>query len=558
MFAPAPFTHAIIDGLLDQLGTRTTAGKERLLAIDAYDKARKKCGIKSGVEALKSEVEKQKYNLTKKELLSIAEKLRDFSARNRIIAIIDENDEEKIMSLHKKLNTKTAKKAIRDQRRGEESIIRMAKLMTQKNPDEELKVRRRLRVEQKQAVARLNLILGLIGHDGYHHATPYQVGIRDQQKARHQKFGAENAMVRDGQEISLLSIMQEENKKRIAEIYALSKGLENFATGAGLTWAFITLTAPGRMHSNPEFRRADEEWDGTDPDAAHRWIHLAWRRAEARLRKNGIIVSGVRVVEPHKDSCPHWHILIFAHSSEMSQIEEILRQQVEWINKAGCKFVENDGRAGAASYLFKYVLKSISSIEKLEGEAASVDAWRSTWKIRSVQWIGMPPVGLWRRLRSLKECPEEQQLGPIWRAARRGDGQAFIGLAGGLNVKKTERPIQSKTTLDDETKTITFEIRDTGETVAVTTGKWKKERKEGKVAVIPNYPSKATPKPETPKPTKKTTRQPWKNSDFGKNKPPRKARTHFSGRRLYENSSLTELGTAAARLRGDPRPWGVG
>ena len=550
MLAPAPFTHATITSLLDQIGPQHHAQKERLAAIDIFDKERKKYGVKAGIDALRSETERQKFEITKMKLLDIAGKLNDYSAGNRIKAIVNAGNKDKITALLGTLEGGVLDASIRAQRHNEESIIRLAKLMTRQNPENELKVRRRLRVEQKQAVARLNMHLRLIGHDGYHHATPYQINLRDQQKDRHEKWAGETDMTRDGQKISMADIMQEANKKRVAEVYALSKGLENYATAAGLTWAFITLTAPGAMHPNPEFKHADTEWDGTEPDAAHKWIHKAWRRAEARLRKNGIIVSGVRVVEPHLDSCPHWHILIFAHAAEMSQIEEILRQQPGWKNKAGCKFVENDGRATAASYLFKYVLKSISSIEKLEGEAASVDAWRSTWRLRSIQWFGMPPVGLWRRLRSLKECPQEKQLGPIWRAARRGDGRAFIGLAGGLNIKKTERPISSKTTIGDETKTITFEIRDTGETVEVTAKKWIKERK---VEVIPNYPSKATPKPETPKPTKKTTRQPWKNSDFGKNKPPRKARTHFSGRRLYENSSLTELGTAAARLRGDPR-----
>lgn len=373
---------------------------------------------------------------------------------------------------------------------------------TSKTPVD-LKLRKILRQNCKRGTATLNMHLGLIGSNGHHHATPYELKMRNDQKGRWRKFGESVTLTRGDEEISMLDVMKSAGKKKLAETLKLTKGLENYAKAAGMTWAFVTLTAPPRMHPNP--KNGHSSWDGTTPDEAHEWILDAYQKAEARLRTtHGIVISGLRVVESHDDACPHWHVLIFAHAHYMDTIEAAFRQQKEWKSEVGMEFTLNDGTASAVSYVFKYITKTINSIEKLEGEHGTVDAWRSTWGIRAFQFFGMPPMKLWRNLRAVKECPEEPLVADLWRAANGGDAQAYIRLAGGLNVKAKDRPVITRTTGDGQTKTIEFILQETSESIRFNIEKWQqtkatkslKANKTVGLGVILSYPRRSKTKSE--------------------------------------------------------------
>lgn len=437
-------------------------------------------------------------------LTGMAASLQDGAAKSKIESILS-GDDDAIIRLANLLDDKKIKEAVRAQGMDEERIRNLAACYqdpTDPARKKELRIRRNLRSKTKRAIATINMTLGLIGRDGHHYATAHELALRNQQKRLWAKFGESITLRRGDESVSMLDVMKSAGKKKFAETYALTKGLESYAKAAGLTWAFLTLTAPPRMHPNPS--NGHSTWDGTTPDAAHKWIHDAYHKAEVRLRTtHGIVISGLRVVEPHRDGCPHCHVLIFAPANEMQIIEDTFRQQPEWKTEAGMKFALDDGRASAASYAFKYITKTIGSVEQLSGEHGSVDAWRSTWGIRAFQFFGLPARGLWRRLREVKECPEEALLAGLWRAAHRGDGHAFIGLAGGLNCKQSERPVISKTSSDSDKKTIDFILRETGESIHFNFRKWEQTRKpkapeanknEG-IEVILNYPRKPNPTP---------------------------------------------------------------
>lgn len=533
-FASDDRSHNCFSHLISQAAGHTRA--ERLKSIDKFDADRRKSGLQAAWKNLRTNAPHMAH---RRVLSDASSRLNDDVAAAKIQTILNDRDEEEIERIAGLLSNEKITHALRSQSITEESIRRIS--ATSEKPRA---ARRWLRQQVKQGVAAVNLTLGLIGGGKGEspHCSAFEKGLRDQQKTRWQKFGEETVLKKGDAEISMRTIMNGAQKKRAAEVYALSKGLEKYAKNAGKTWAFITLTAPPQMHPNPSEGRSS--WDGTLPIQAHKWLHKAWRRAEARLRKAGIIVTGVRVCEPHQDGCPHWHLLVFADAAEMEEIEKILREQKEcphWKTKKGLAFVLDDGRASAASYLFKYILKSLSSTEALEGEHGSVDAWRSTWGIRSMQWIGMPPVGLWRALRAEPEAPitegnqcciyqiddfsswaameaqkqaqraarserdilAQTRLSAAWRAARRGDGATFIGLAGGTNVKRGDRPIAAKTESDPASaiKVTTFTDLLAGIEVVIPKEKWQKHRIQKtlkaapalKVEVIPNCPRKSKP-----------------------------------------------------------------
>lgn len=433
-------------------------------------------------------------------LRNITQKIKDPAAIVAIEIILTSNDRQELERVLELLSDEVITDAITAQGMDEDCIRDVARRLSATTGKSELSLRRKLRQQAKQGTARINMVLGLIGSNKSHHATQHELDLRNEQKARWRKFGESITLIRDDEAVSMLTTMQAAGKKKFGETYTLVRGLESYATASGLTWAFLTLTAPPRMHPNPD--NGHSTWDGTTPDEAHKWIHNAYRDAESRLRTtHGIVISGMRAVEPHLDGCPHHHVLIFARPEDMATIEAVFRQQPEWRSAPGLVWRLNDGTASAASYCFKYISKTINSIEALEGEQGTVDAWRSTWGVRAFQFFGMPPRGLWRNLRALEECPAEPLLAAMWRAARRGDGHAFIGLAGGLNVKSKKRPVVSRVDSDpyEETKTLSFIVRDTAECIHVDIKKWRRtsaaEPREANngagLAVITNYPRKA-------------------------------------------------------------------
>lgn len=433
--------------------------------------------------------------------------IRDLNASRKIKRILESGDTQEIIRISNLLSDTDIERAIVMQGRDECQIIKLARNEHQRssnhpNTPSELAIRRRLRKETKQAVAHINATLSLIGgRTGRKYATGFEIELRNEQKARWREFGERNVLELDGQQVSMLDIMSSAGKKRFAELYALTKGLEKHAKLAGMTWAFLTLTAPPQMHPNPTV--GSEKWDGTKADEAHDWIHDAWHRAESRLRKANIVISGLRVTEPHADGCPHWHALIFVYPDQMTQIETVLREQEEWKNEVGMTFKLNNGEATAATYTTKYVLKTIGSVEELAGDHAAVDAWRSTWGIRAFQFFGMPPLALWRNMRALPAAPQDPLMAGMWRAVKRGDGATFIGLAGGIGVKNSDRPIRSVKKSDSYSpeKSLNFEVKKTGKTESFTFKKWArtplKTRKDGAVEVIQNYP-RNHPQPRAP------------------------------------------------------------
>lgn len=64
--------------------------------------------------------------------------------------------------------------------------------------------------------------------------------------------------------------------------------------------------------------------------AAHHQAHASlgkrWQSILRDLHRYGIGISGLRVVEPHKDGCPHWHLwLLYAPKHQQRILEVVMR-----------------------------------------------------------------------------------------------------------------------------------------------------------------------------------------------------------------------------------------
>lgn len=176
----------------------------------------------------------------------------------------------------------------------------------------------------------------------------------------------------------------------------------------------------------------------------------------------------MRVVEPHHDAPPHWHLLLFVKPNQQAQLTKTLREYAlaEDGNEPGAQQYRlkvehiDPNKGSAAGYIAKYIAKNIDgehvgedSYGKNAIESATrIRAWASTWCIRQFQAIGGPSATVWREARrfanndSAKEtltAINSHLLDQIIQAADDGDWQSFVELSGGTNCKRAEQPLRA-------------------------------------------------------------------------------------------------------------------
>lgn len=278
-------------------------------------------------------------------------------------------------------------------------------------------LRKRLRTVEHQAIQR----------GGVHrHASPYvsAKGLRRFDADRRRLAGLlaelEVMNVNTGEVIPLDDVIagsQANPANRRKALMVRIKGIEARARDRGDEALFLTITAPSRMHARHHTGQANAEHDGSSPRQVQAYLHGVWRKAMRSLQRNSLSVCGVRVVEPHHDGCPHWHVLLFAAPGQAEDILQTLRTHAlaDSPDEPGAaehrfKFERIDPAKGSAvGYVAKYVSKSIDG-DGLDGDIESdttgtdtarrVVAWARRWGIRQFQFFGLPPITPTRELHS--------------------------------------------------------------------------------------------------------------------------------------------------------------
>lgn len=268
---------------------------------------------------------------------------------------------------------------------------------------------------------------------------------------------------------------------RAAELMVRMRGCEEVAQDLGYVGEFVTWTAPSQYHSTNKNGQPNKRYiAGTTARDAQSYFTAQWKQAYALLLKYKIKPFGFRVVEPHHDVCPHWHMLLFIAPQQVARFRQVLRdkalfhnpEQVAHNPDIRIKFVAISPEKGtAAGYIAKYITKGVNgyNLDKVKdgdkvvpiqtAEAAMrIKTNLSSHGIRQFQPIGQPPVTVWRELRRLGQGIEGQrkmayqlndQLGidhfehfaleNIRRAADGSDWKAFCQAMGGVQIKRNEQ-----------------------------------------------------------------------------------------------------------------------
>ncbi|WP_137886791.1 replication endonuclease [Pseudomonas sp. 2FE] len=191
----------------------------------------------------------------------------------------------------------------------------------------------------------------------------------DRNKKSLSKLAVKN--IKTGETKNLLEIATKNEETRALETYHIIKNLEHLADENGFKWLFITLTAPAEYHPNPAKGKRRYNYQ-LGIVASHKYISTKWGQIQSVLSARDIPACsesyfGVRTVEPHKDGSMHWHILLFARTTLIENIIKAIREKFKTEASAtiviGKDYTEK-GSAKAASYIYKYISKSLSQKEQ--------------------------------------------------------------------------------------------------------------------------------------------------------------------------------------------------
>lgn len=268
---------------------------------------------------------------------------------------------------------------------------------------------------------------------------------------------------------------------RRMELMNTIAGIERYAASVGDVGMFITLTTPSKYHPTRQVGKGKNKtvqlnhgWNETafTPKDGQRYLCRIWSLIRTAFKDNDLDVYGMRVVEPHHDGTPHWHMMLFCKPGQRKAINEIMRRYAlkEDGHEKGAAKQRFESRhlnqGGAAGYIAKYIAKNIDGYaldgqldhdtgKPLKDTAAAVTAWASTWRIPQFKPIGLPTMGAYRELRKLPRGVSiasefDDRVEAARAAADKGDFDLYIIAQGGANMPRDGQTVRVARKVTDE------------------------------------------------------------------------------------------------------------
>jgi exonuclease VII small subunit len=320
---------------------------------------------------------------------------------------------------------------------------------------------RSIKILRLRKIENISRNIGLVSQLRGTYASDYTIHAKRKQKERNREYLASTFVGNQNGEIfSLLNLANRSVSNptvRRAELMTRIRGFEMVADHLGHVGEFYTLTTPSRMHACLHIGHTNPRYDGTTILEAHEYLTHLWTLIRAEFDRKDLHPYGFRVVEPHHDGTPHWHLLLFM-PEQHRQVARKIMSHYALLNdgaepgalKHRFKVEPIDPAKGSATgYIAKYISKNIDGY-KLEqdlygNDAASaaerITAWANTWGIRQFQQIGGPSVTVWRQLRKLDKT-DDPELEAIRVSATASDWAAFMLAMGDPNTPHDQQAIK--------------------------------------------------------------------------------------------------------------------
>jgi len=276
--------------------------------------------------------------------------------------------------------------------------------------------RRRLRKIVKCTRVQIDAVCRRVGAHRTYASDETTAAWQSQQDRANTWASKQRVKSSDGDTLKLSDVITAAESNRVKQLYAMIKALENVMDSRGMLPIFLTLTLPPKYHPNPSKGRRSFD-PACGPVAGHAALQQIWANTRRRLTHKRVKFYGIRVIEGHKDGCPHMHILLWIESGDLATLEETIDKYDEML-KAGKKQRQHkiqlidDMNCCASSYVFKYIAKSLNSLENVNvGEVAGEGprhienfsqsrAWAAAIGVRRWALVGIAPgtFTAWRML----------------------------------------------------------------------------------------------------------------------------------------------------------------
>ena len=297
-----------------------------------------------------------------------------------------------------------------------------------------------------QTAEHLNIAAKLVGKANPYISTQSLQSWRNQRRANAEFLAMMEAFNEEtGETVNLGELAEKTTANpeiRRIELMVRLRGIDELAEEQEKVGLFLTITCPSKYHSNS----AKWDWQIT-PKIAQKYLAGQWAKMRAKLKRDGIDYYGCRVTEPHKDGCPHWHMLIFVDPKQQQSLIKTVKKYAFEVdgdeygaakNRFDCEVIDRS-KGSAVGYIAKYISKNINGSKMAdqldEGSELPVDisdvddsdddtpnksmsvnegadratAWASTWSLRQFQLFGTAPVTIWRELRRIKSPVETDE-----------------------------------------------------------------------------------------------------------------------------------------------------
>lgn len=244
--------------------------------------------------------------------------------------------------------------------------------------------------------------LGLVGKYNNHFVSRYVL------EALHNKDYAVKQYLKGK------GLLTQRAKPIFYENLCFANGIKKYAQSNHMTMIAITITAPGEYHTGSEF------WNGYSPRQTHLLISSLWNTFNARIRKWKSKSFYLRVVEPHIDGTPHWHVTFWGDANKLQKYKKVFYEVFKSFNnhkngKHSIDWVINEDPDKISKNIL-YVLKSMEvpnddeEYSQKNRRLKRIETHSKFWNIRRWQLSGLPKhcKSLWRlmyRLQISKDSP---------------------------------------------------------------------------------------------------------------------------------------------------------
>ncbi|WP_172820445.1 replication endonuclease [Burkholderia vietnamiensis] len=263
--------------------------------------------------------------------------------------------------------------------------------------DEERKKKNKLR---KDYLLYSSQLLGLVGGAyGSRYINDALLNIYvDDQKAQQDFYDAFRLVNAQGKVRRLVPLEKKKEVQR-ARILNISSAMAQIAIDKGFTFSLITFTLPPVFHNNA-IKGSSASYQGFLPSDGQKFLERMGQEFRALLAKRGMKAGenyfGCSVFEAMKSSVGHKHYLIYTAKDDVHYLREIIEgMEVRVRNEYQCLYnidmKENDGKNGSngASYIFKYITKTLGELESADDTQKRNMAVRWYHSARAFNFFGI-------------------------------------------------------------------------------------------------------------------------------------------------------------------------